>query len=143
PAAEREAMLSVLESLDTPALWQVIHRGAENEDVLVLAALNEKRQRQGLSEVEEAAVQALIRQHDRAVLLRAKALAVLRQRGEDEPELLRKLTRWWLPGRTRVRRLPTALLIHDEVVRRDVEGERDRFSVGDLEQRINTLQLPG
>ena len=44
---------------------------------------NEKRQREGLTEVEEAAVQALIRQHDQAVLLLAKALAVLRQRGEE------------------------------------------------------------
>ena len=87
-AAERQAMLAVLESLDTPALWQIIHRGAETEDVLVLAALNEKRQRYGLTDAEEAAVQALIHQHDRAVLLRAKALAVLRQRGEDVSELV-------------------------------------------------------
>lgn len=82
-AAERQAMLAVLESLDTPALWQLIHRGAETEDVLVLDALNEKRPRHGLTAAEEAAVQTLSRQHDRAVLLRAKALAVLRQRGED------------------------------------------------------------
>jgi len=51
-------------------------------------ALNEKRQRQDLTEVEEAAVQALIRQHDQAVLLRAKVLAVLRQRGEDVSRLV-------------------------------------------------------
>jgi hypothetical protein len=82
-AAQRHAMLAVLETLETPVLWQLIHRGAETEDVLVLAALNEKRQRYGLTAAEEAAVQSLIRQHDRAVLLRAKALAVLRQRGED------------------------------------------------------------
>ncbi|MGH2369401.1 MAG: hypothetical protein ACRDI2_14500 [Chloroflexota bacterium] len=82
-AAARQAMLAVLESLETPILWQLLQRGAETEDVLVLAALNEKRQRNGLTAAEEAAAQALIRQHDRAVLLRAKALAVLRQRGED------------------------------------------------------------
>jgi hypothetical protein len=82
-ASERQAMLAALESLDTPALWQIVNRGAETEDVLLLVALNEKRQSQGLTAAEETAVQALIRQHDRAVLLRAKALAVLRQRGED------------------------------------------------------------
>ncbi len=82
-ASEREAMLAALEALDTPALWQIVSRGAETEEVPLLVALNEQRQRQGLTDVEEAAVQALIRQHDRAVLLRAKALAVLRQRGED------------------------------------------------------------
>ena len=87
-ATERQAMLAALESLDTPALWQIVNRGAETEDVLLLVALNEKRQRQGLTESEEAAVQALIRQHDRAVLLRAKALAVLRQRGEDVSALV-------------------------------------------------------
>ena len=82
-ASERQAMLAALEALDTAALWQIVNRGAETEEVLLLVALNEKRQRQGLTKVEEATVQALIRQHDRAVLLRAKALAVLRQRGED------------------------------------------------------------
>ena len=87
-AAERRAMVAAVESLDTPALWQLIHAGAETEDVLLLAALNENRQRRGLSADEETAVQALIRQHDRAVLLRAKALAVLRQRGEDVSRLI-------------------------------------------------------
>ena len=87
-ASERQAMLAALESLDTPALWQIVNRGAETEDVLLLVALNEKRQRQDLTEVEEAAVQALIRQHDQAVLLRAKVLAVLRQRGEDVSRLV-------------------------------------------------------
>ena len=65
------------------ALWQLVRRGAETEDVLVLAALNEKRQREGLTSAEESAVRELIRHHDRAVLLRAQALALLRQRGED------------------------------------------------------------
>jgi hypothetical protein len=87
-AAERQAMLAAVESLDTPALWELVRAGAETEDVLLLAALNEKRQRRGLNADEEAAVQALIRQHDRAVLLRAKALALLRQRGEDVGGLL-------------------------------------------------------
>ena len=87
-ASERQAMLAALESLDTPALWQIVNRGAETEEVLLLVALNEKRQRQDLTEVEEAAVQALIRQHDQAVLLRAKVLAVLRQRGEDVSRLV-------------------------------------------------------
>ena len=87
-AAERQAMLAALESFDSPTLWQLVRRGAETEDVLVLAALNEKRQRDGLTAAEEAAVQTLIREHDRAVLLRAKALAVLRQRGQDVSALV-------------------------------------------------------
>lgn len=82
-SADPHAVLAALTLLDTPTLWQLVSRGAETEDVLVLAALNEKRQREGLTPAEEAAVRQLIRHHDRAVLLRAKALALLRQRGED------------------------------------------------------------
>jgi hypothetical protein len=82
------ATMSAIASLDTPALWQVVRAGAETEDVLLLAALNEKRKQTGLSAVEERAVEELIREHDRAMLLRAKAIAVLRQRGEDVSELV-------------------------------------------------------
>ena len=62
--------------------------GAETEEVLVLAALNENLQRDSRPAAEEEAAQALIGQYDRAVLLRAKALAVLRQRGEDVSRLV-------------------------------------------------------
>jgi len=87
-AAARQVVLAALETLETLTLWQLIKRGAETEEVLVLTALNEKRQRDGLSAAEEAAAQALIGQHDRAVLLRAKSMAVLRQRGEDVSRLV-------------------------------------------------------
>jgi hypothetical protein len=85
---ERQPVLAALALLDTAALWQLVRRGAETEDVLVLAALNEKRQREGLTPAEERVVRELIRHHDRAVLLRAKALALLRQRGEDVSALV-------------------------------------------------------
>jgi hypothetical protein len=87
-ADARQALVAALDGVDTPTLWRLIQRGAETEDVLVLAALNEKRQRQGLNELEERVAQALIGQHDRAVLVRAKALALLRQRGEDVREVV-------------------------------------------------------
>lgn len=82
-AESRRAVLAALAVLDTATLWQLVRRGAETEDVLLLAALNEKRQREGLTPVEEGVMRGLIRHHDRAVLIRAKALALLRQRGED------------------------------------------------------------
>lgn len=90
PAAadQRSAMLAALERIDTPTLWQIIHRGAETEDILVLAALNERRTREGLTVAEEDAVKDLIRHHDRAVLIRARALAELRRRGEDVSAVL-------------------------------------------------------
>ena len=51
--------------------------------MLLLIALNEKRQRDGLTVAEESTVRQLIPHHDRAMLIRAKALALLHQRGED------------------------------------------------------------
>ncbi len=87
-AEERQRVLAALDLLDTAALWRLVRRGAETEDVLVLAALNEKRQREGLTPDEEGVVRELIRHHDRAELLRAKALALLRERGEDVSALL-------------------------------------------------------
>lgn len=88
PAEERHAMIAALASLDTATLWQLVRRGAETEEVLVLAALNEKRQRAGLTMAEEGVVRGLIRHHDRTVLLRAKALSTLRERGEDVSALV-------------------------------------------------------
>jgi hypothetical protein len=82
-AAERQVMLDALAALDTPTLWHLVQRGAETDEVLVLAALNEKRQRQGLTAAEKRVVSELVRHHDRAVLIRAKALSILRERGED------------------------------------------------------------
>jgi plasmid stability protein len=82
-AEYRQTVLAALDSLDTDTLRQIVTRGAETEDVLLLVALNEKRQREGLKAAEQDVVRQLIRQHDRAVLIRAKALAVLHQRGED------------------------------------------------------------
>jgi hypothetical protein len=81
-------LLAVMESLNTGVLWEIIWRGAETQDVLLLGALNEKRQREGLTEGEEAVARDLIRQYDRAVLIRSKALALLHQRGEDVSDLL-------------------------------------------------------
>jgi hypothetical protein len=51
--------------------------------------MNERRDRQGLGETEEHLVRELIRSHDRAVLVRAHALALLRLRGEDVSAVLR------------------------------------------------------
>ena len=87
-AEERQTVLAALGVLDTATLWQLVRRGAETEDVLLLAALNEKRQHEGLTAAEEGAVREVIRHHDRAVLLRAKALALLRQQGEDVSALV-------------------------------------------------------
>ena len=87
-AESRQTTLAALALLDTATLWQLVRRGAETDDVLLLAALNEKRQAQELTAAEEGVVHDLIRRHDRAVLIRAKALALLRERGDDMSALV-------------------------------------------------------
>jgi hypothetical protein len=58
-------------------------RSGNSSDVRLLTTLNEQRERDGLTEGEEVVVRESIRQCDRAVLIRSKALALLQQRGED------------------------------------------------------------
>ena len=48
-----------------------------------LAELNDLRQRAGLSPAESAEADALIRQYESAVLIRARATAILAARGRD------------------------------------------------------------
>ncbi|MFN8537499.1 MAG: hypothetical protein U0232_08500, partial [Thermomicrobiales bacterium] len=78
--------LDALDRLDTRTLWQIIRRGAETEEVLRLRSLHEQQSDppQGANEIRNA----LIAQYDRAVLLRAKVLVLLRQRGEDVSEIV-------------------------------------------------------
>jgi len=76
------ADLNALTWLDTPTLWQIVRRGAETEEVLLLRALHDQQQEESPAEVDEIK-SILSAGHDRAVLIRAQALALLRQRGED------------------------------------------------------------
>lgn len=75
--------LEALDRLATDQLWALMRGRAATEEATVLAALNDKRQTQGLTAAETRLARELSGRYDRAVLLRAKALALLRQRGED------------------------------------------------------------
>jgi hypothetical protein len=81
-------LLASLELLDTDQLLAIVRRAPVVEDAAVLAALNEKRQTTRLTEAEEALVRDLVGRYDRAVLIRAKALALLHERGEDVHALI-------------------------------------------------------
>lgn len=74
--------LDAMAWLDTPTLQQIVERGAETEEIVLLKALSEQRHRGKAVTTDESIVRALIKQHDRAVLIRAQALALLHQRGE-------------------------------------------------------------
>jgi uncharacterized protein (DUF433 family) len=93
PGITHPQVVAVLDSrnalawLDTPTLWQVIQRGAETEEGLLLRALHEQQQSEP-PQVADGVRNALIAQYDRAVLIRAKAIVLLQQRGEDVSEII-------------------------------------------------------
>jgi plasmid stability protein len=88
--ADLEAALAPLALLSDAELWQAGRTRLSQETVEQLEELNLKRQREGLTEAEEATAAALIHQYERVMLVRAEAAALLKQRGHDVTPLLRK-----------------------------------------------------
>src|SRR5262245_41783569 len=82
PADLQQAIAS-LGSLDDEALWRAARSRLSAEAGAALEALHLKRQREGLTEVERHRLADLVRQYERAMLVRAEAAALLRQRGHD------------------------------------------------------------
>ncbi len=80
------AGLDALSFLDNEALQRVSHSQPTVEDGILLDALVDKRRRQHLSPDEEQLLAALIDRHDRVMVLRAEAVALLAQRGVDVRE---------------------------------------------------------
>jgi hypothetical protein len=83
PLDDLAPALEALDRLATDQLWALVRSRAASEEATVLAALNDKRQAQGLTAAETTLAHELSGRYDRAVLLRAKALALLHQRGVD------------------------------------------------------------
>jgi hypothetical protein len=77
---------AVLSTLDDDTLWQVSHSQPTAEDGILLQALIDKRRRRGLTPAEEQWLAELGERHDRVMVLRAKAVALLHQRGVDVSE---------------------------------------------------------
>jgi len=87
PADLTEA-LAPLALLDDTALWRAARTHLPLTAAARLEALHLKRQSEDLSDVENAAVAKLVRQYERAMLVRARAAALLAQRGHDVSSLL-------------------------------------------------------
>ena len=87
PANLQEALTS-LALLDDEALRRAADSRLGNEAVAELEALHFKQQRQGLTDAEMQRRGELIQQYERAMLVRAQATALLRQRGHDVSTLL-------------------------------------------------------
>jgi hypothetical protein len=80
--------ISPLSLLDDEALWRAARSHLAAEAAAQLEELNQKQQREGLGDAERETLAALMRQYERAMLVRAQAAVLLQQRGHDVSTLL-------------------------------------------------------
>ena len=92
--ADVTAALAPLDTMTDEALRQVARDSHLSPAAAAhLEELNLKRQREGLTPDEYQIAEALRHQYERAMLLRAEALARLKERGHDISSLLEPVTR--------------------------------------------------
>lgn len=72
-----------LDLLDNVALERAARSHLSRKSARRLENLHLKRQREGLEEAETREVESLVRQYERAMLVRAHALRLLKRRGHD------------------------------------------------------------
>ncbi len=87
PSELAEAVAS-LSLLDDEALWRAARTRVPEEAVAGLEHLNRKCQAEGLSVSEADQQAALVRQHERTLLIRAEAAALLREHGHGVSSLV-------------------------------------------------------
>jgi hypothetical protein len=85
---ELRGELARMETVDDEALWRAAQPSFTRRQSRRLEALHFKLQDEGLTASEQAEEQSLLRAADRAMLIRAHALALLTQRGRDISPLL-------------------------------------------------------
>ena len=86
--ADLAQVISPLALLDDKALWRAARSHLPGEAAAQMEQLHLKRQRQGLTGSEAEALAGLVRHYERAMLVRAQAAALLKERGYDVAELL-------------------------------------------------------
>jgi plasmid stability protein len=86
--SELEAELARMEELDDVALQRAARSSLAIRKARRLESLHFKVQAGGLTEAEQQDERALVRAYQRALLIRAQALALLKQRGQDISSLL-------------------------------------------------------
>jgi len=80
--------VAALELLSDAELWRAAQAPLAEADRSQLETLNLKQQRENLTPAEQETLERLVRQYDRAVLLRAEAARLLKERGHDVSGLL-------------------------------------------------------
>jgi plasmid stability protein len=81
--------LAGLALLDDEALWQAGRSRLPEAMAAQLEALHLKRQREGLTQAETQTSADLLRQYERAMVIRAQAALLLHERGRDVASLLK------------------------------------------------------
>jgi len=93
-ADEEELSLDVskaveaLELLSDAELWRAARNSLSERDRSQLEALNLKQQREKLTPAEKETLERLVQLYGQAVLLRAEAARLLKERGQDISSLL-------------------------------------------------------
>jgi hypothetical protein len=87
PRSVAEAV-AALEVLNDAELWRAARNPLAEADRSRLEALNLKQQKENLTPAEKETLERLLLQYDRAVLLRAEAARLLKERGHDISGLL-------------------------------------------------------
>lgn len=80
--------ISDLELLSDEELWRAARTRLAEDARSQLEALNYKQQRKNLTPAEKERLEELVQQYDQAVLLRAEAARLLKERGHDVAKLL-------------------------------------------------------
>lgn len=88
PSSDVATAVAELELLNDQELWQAARNRLSEEARVELEALNFKQQREGLTPPEKETLEQLVERYDRAVLLRAEAARLLKERGHDVSKLL-------------------------------------------------------
>jgi plasmid stability protein len=83
-----DAVVAAIGSLDGPALRVAAPSHLSKKESARLAALHHKRQKDGLTRAEDNGRRELMRRYDKAVVVRATALAELHKRGVDVAEFV-------------------------------------------------------
>lgn len=87
---EVETALAELDQANDETLWDIAENALSQVDFKTLEQLSDKQKTTGLTAPEQTQTQDLLNRYDQAVLLRAKALALLKQRGRDISPLLQQ-----------------------------------------------------
>lgn len=84
--ADLAAAIDALATLDLAGLRRVSRSQPTVEDTILLDSFIDKRRRHGTTPDEDRLLVELVDRHDRVMVLRAEAVALLKQRGVDVAE---------------------------------------------------------